>query len=269
MVKSGGTRRRSRRISERRGSQDNNSLSAAVIGGLSAALAWCYWSTITDLFGEWQRNDDYSAGQLVPFVAIFLVWRERKKLAECVIRPHWWAISIVLLALAARTYGLLFIFESAERYSLVLAIAGLVLMVAGRQVFRRVFWILLILFLMVPFPGRIHNMISGPLQSMASAGAAFVLEAFMRVSRQGVTIYIYDSRLVHASLPTRLHRLFRSLWPVLSCHQPHQHSNIYQSINKQSISSSSSILSIYRIGARTIGGGFSPGGVYSNNRNIT
>jgi exosortase len=77
-------------------------------------------------------------------------------------------------------------YESAERYSLVLTIAGLVLMVAGRQVFRRVLWILLILLLMVPLPGRVHNMISGPLQNMATTGAVFLMEAFgLRVSQQG------------------------------------------------------------------------------------
>lgn len=165
---------------------------ASVVSGLCAITVWSYWFTITDLFKEWQRNDDYSAGQLVPLVAIFLVWRERKKLAECVLKPCWWAIGLLMLAVAARAYGLLFMFESGERYSLVLTIAALVLMVGGWQVFRRVFWIWLILFLMVPFPGRIHNMISGPLQSMATTGAVFVLEAFIKVSRQGNIVTLND-----------------------------------------------------------------------------
>jgi len=167
---------------------DNRLRSLAVAVGLLAITVWSYWFTITDLFKEWQRDDDYSAGQLVPLVAIFLVWRERKKLAECVLKPCWLALGLLMLAVAARAYGLLFMFESGERYSLVLTIAALVLMVAGWQVFRSVFWILLILFLMVPFPGKIHNMISGPLQTMATTGAVFVLEAFVKVSQQGNVI---------------------------------------------------------------------------------
>ena len=158
-------------------------LSAAAV--LVVVTVWSYWFTIADLFKEWQGNDDYSAGQLVPLVALFLAFRERKKLARCKLRPCWWAIALLMLAQAARAYGLLFMFQSAERYSLVLTVAGLVLMVAGRQVFRGVFWIILILFLMVPFPGRVHNMISGPLQTMATTGAVFILEAFIRVSQQG------------------------------------------------------------------------------------
>jgi exosortase len=77
-------------------------------------------------------------------------------------------------------------FESASRYALVLGVAGLVLMVAGWQVFRRVLWIMLFLFLMVPLPGRVHNVISGPLQGLATSGSVFLLEAFgIRVSQQG------------------------------------------------------------------------------------
>jgi exosortase len=154
---------------------------------LIAVTFWSYWPTIVALFKDLQRNDDYSAGQLVPLVAIFLVWRERKKLRDCFLKPCWsGGIALLIMAQMGWAYGLLFMFESAERYSLVLTIAGLVLMVAGWKVFRRVIWILLILFLMAPLPGRIHNMISGPLQNVATTGAVFLMEAFgVRVSQQG------------------------------------------------------------------------------------
>ncbi len=162
---------------------------------LLAVAAWSYWPTMADLFKEWQGNQDYSAGQLVPLVAIFFVWVRRRQLKECVFRPCWWGgITLLIAAYAARMYGLLFIFESAQRYSLVLTVAGLVLMVAGWQVFRRVSWILLFLFLMVPLPGRIHNMISGPLQRLATSGSVFILEAFLpHVSQQGNVIMLKEN----------------------------------------------------------------------------
>jgi len=156
---------------------------------------WSYWGTIDDLFREWQRNEDYSAGQLVPLVAVFLVWRERKRLRQCRLGPCWWGLILLLLAQAGRFFGLLFVFESAERYSLALMIAGLTLTVAGWQVFRRSFWILSFLFLMVPFPGQIHNRLNGPLQSMSTRGAVFLLEAFgVRVSQQG-NVILLDGRI--------------------------------------------------------------------------
>jgi exosortase len=150
-----------------------------VIFFLLAMTIWAYWPTITGLIREWHRNKDYSAGQLVPLTALFLVWHDRKKLYDCSLSPSW-LLGIVLLFLAQiiRTFGLLFMYESAECYSLVLTIWALVLMVIGWQAFRKVFWILIFLFLMVPLPGRIHNMISGPLQNIATAGSVFLLETF-------------------------------------------------------------------------------------------
>jgi len=174
-------------VSGKKQMQDELLMLGSVTFVLIAVTFWSYWPILEILFEDWQQSDDYSAGQLVPMVAIFLVWRERKKLRDCLLKPHWsGGIALLIMAQMGRTYGLLFMFESAERYSLVLTIAGLVLMVAGWKVFRRLSWILLILFLMVPLPGRIHNMISGPLQNMATTGAVFLMEAFgVRVSQQG------------------------------------------------------------------------------------
>ncbi len=161
---------------------------------LLAVTLISYWPTIADLFKEWQRNDDYSAGQLVPLIALFLVWRERKTLSRCLLKPCWPAIALLILAQTARILGLLFMYESAERYSLVLTITATVLMVAGWQMFRSVSWILLFLFLMVPFPGRIHNLISGPLQRMSTTGSVFLLEAFgARVSQQGNVVILDEN----------------------------------------------------------------------------
>jgi exosortase len=177
------------------GHQTQEHLLRLIVGALVLLTAWSYWPTITVLFKEWQRDADYSAGQLVPLVALFLLWRERKTLGGCLLKPCWWGgAALLILALAGRTYGLLFMFESAERYSLVLTIAGLVLMVAGWQVFRRVLWILLFLFLMVPLPGRVHNLISGPLQRFATTGAVFLLEALgVRVSQQGNVVMLGEN----------------------------------------------------------------------------
>jgi len=173
--------------------QDSLLTLISVAVALITVTAWSYWPIVASILREWQRNDDYSAGQLVPLVALFLVWRERKTLGECVLRPCWCGIALLILAQLARIFGLLFMFQSIDQYSLGLTIAGLVLMVAGRQVFRRVSWILLFLFLMFPLPGRVHNMISGPLQTMATTGTVYILEAFITVSQQGNVVTLNDT----------------------------------------------------------------------------
>jgi exosortase len=161
---------------------------------LLIVLVASYWPTIVPLFKDWQGDDNYSVCQLVPLAALYLLWHDRKKLARCEVRPCWWGAIVILAAQAARAYGLVFLFESAERYSLVLTIIGLTLLVGGGQVFRQVFWILLFLFLMVPLPGRIHNMISGPLQGFATALAVATLELLgVTVVREGHTMLLNDS----------------------------------------------------------------------------
>ncbi|MCP4609781.1 MAG: exosortase/archaeosortase family protein [Planctomycetes bacterium] len=174
--------------------QNNLLRGGSITLALLAVTVLSYWSTIVDLLKEWQRNDDYSAGQLVPLIALFLVWRERKTLRRCLLKPFWPAIALLILAQTARIFGLLFMYESAERYSLVLTITGTVLMVAGWQIFRNVSWILLFLFLMVPFPGQIHNLISGPLQRISTTGSVFLLEVFgARVSQQGNVVTLSEN----------------------------------------------------------------------------
>jgi exosortase len=47
---------------------------------------------------------------------------------------------------------------------------------------------------MVPFPGRVHNLISGPLQRLATTGSVFLLEAFgVRVSQQGNVVMLDEN----------------------------------------------------------------------------
>ncbi|MDT8301694.1 MAG: exosortase/archaeosortase family protein [Sedimentisphaerales bacterium] len=162
---------------------------------LLAIIVWSYQRVILSLYKEWQKNPDYSIGLLVPFIAIFLLWYERKTLKKCQLRPSWlWGVILLILAQAARIVSLLFFYQSGQRYSLVLTIAGLVLMVCGWQVFRRVIWILLILFLMVPTPTRVQNLINGPLQNFATTASVFFLEAFgVEITQKGNIVMLNET----------------------------------------------------------------------------
>jgi len=162
---------------------------------LLVSLTWSYWPVITNLFNDWQTSDDYSAGQLVPLIALFLLWRERKLLRECPLVPCWTGgIALLLLAEAFRVYGFLSHHGSIERGTLVLMVAGLVLLVAGWRVLKAVKWILVFLFLMIPLPMIVHNRISGPLQTIATTGSVFLLEALgVTVSRQGNVIMLNET----------------------------------------------------------------------------
>ncbi len=162
---------------------------------LVAITIWSYGPTIASLARAWQRNEDYSACLIVPLIAAFLVWRERRAIEQCPLVPSWWGgIALLLLAEVGGIY--LFLAggqPSLERYLVVFAVAGLVLLIGGWSLFGRVLGILLFLFLMVPLPGRVHNLISLPLQSIATAGAVFLLEAFGTSVSQHGNVVVLDS----------------------------------------------------------------------------
>ncbi|MBP7051969.1 MAG: exosortase/archaeosortase family protein [Phycisphaerae bacterium] len=162
---------------------------------VACTTAWAHWSTIDILVNRWQWSMDYSAGQLVPLVALFFVWRERKTLTWHSMVPCWsGGLALVLLAQSLRLFALFFGIGSGDPYTLVLTIAGLLLMVAGREIFRRLLWVLLFLFLMVPLPTPVHNVIAGPLQRLATTGSVFLLEAFgTRVTQQGNVVMLGDN----------------------------------------------------------------------------
>ena len=160
-----------------------------IAGAVGLSLVWAFWPTVVGLWDDWRSDPNYSAGQLVPLAALYLLWGDRHKLRACRVAACWWGLGLLLLGQLAWFYGLVFLYGSAERYALVVTIAGLVLLVAGRQVFWRARWVLVFLLLMVPLPGRVHNLISGPLQQCATSATVFVLEVFgADPARQGNTL---------------------------------------------------------------------------------
>jgi exosortase len=147
------------------------------IPGLLAALAaWSYWPTIAELHAFCSENDDYSVGQLVPFVAGYLVYRRRRELAACTVRPSAWGLLLLAISQVLRFGGIYFAYASVERLSLVVLCGGLILFLAGWPVFRRLLWVQAFLLLTVPLPTRVHNLIALPLQDWATTLGGFGLE---------------------------------------------------------------------------------------------
>jgi len=144
---------------------------------LLIAFLWSYWPELTDLWRLWQRSDEYSSGLLVPFLAVYVLWTRRHDLAQCEIRPSvLWGLLAFLGAQAFRQFGLFFMYDSAERLSVVLSLGALVLLLFGRRVLGKVFTTLMFLFLMVPWPIGLQGAIAQPLQRWATSSAVFCLE---------------------------------------------------------------------------------------------
>lgn len=165
-----------------------------LISTLLGFFLWAYWPQISDLLKIWQRSDEYSAGFLVPFLAAYILWAKRHELMRIPIAICWWGLGLFVMAQAMRYFGLFFMYSSAERLSLVLTIASIVLFLFGWPIFRKVLPVLLFLLLMLPFPQSVHTAITLPLQSLATKTSIFFLELLgYTVSREGNIIRIADT----------------------------------------------------------------------------
>jgi exosortase len=154
-------------------------------------FTWSYWPGIVDLWNVWKRSDEYSSGLLVPFLAVYVLWSRRHKLTQVDIRPSTWGLLVFLAAQALRLFGLFFMYSSAERLSLAISIAALVLFLFGWQFFKKVSTVLLFLCLMLPWPNRVQAAVALPLQQWATSSAVFCLEmAGYEVIREGNIIHI-------------------------------------------------------------------------------
>ncbi|MHC4573525.1 MAG: exosortase [Planctomycetota bacterium] len=145
-------------------------------GLVFAAFLWSYRDTLLDLWRIWEESDEYSSGLLVPFAAGYVLWSRRRDIMHCRIKPSIWGLFAFLAAQAVRLFGLFFMYGSAERLSIVLSIAALVLLIFGSQLFRKVRTVLLFLCLMLPWPNRVQAAVTLPLQRWATSSAVFCLE---------------------------------------------------------------------------------------------
>jgi len=156
------------------------------------AFLWSYWPNVKYLWNLWQRSDEYSSGLLVPFLAVYILLSRGRDIAQCPLRPAvLWGLFAFILAQSTMLFGLFFMYGSAERLSIALSIAALVLLLFGWQLFRKISTVLLFLCLMLPWPNRIQAAVTLPLQRWATSSAVFCLETIgYEVVQEGNIIHI-------------------------------------------------------------------------------
>ncbi len=123
---------------------------AALAGAIVLAVGVAYRDVWPWLLSEWRDNPYYTHGVLVPLLSLFLVWRARDALA--LRAPSLLGYPVIALGLALLVAGLWYSAYWVAGFSLPVVIAGIVLALFGRAVFRRWLFPLLFLLLMVPLP---------------------------------------------------------------------------------------------------------------------
>ena len=164
------------------------------------ALAACFFMAFfpvwKGLVAAWSGSDDYSHGFFIVPIAVYIAWQKRDRLAQTPIRPSAWGLVFLVLALLMYIVGRLGEIATVSSVSMVLALAGVVLYLWGREFLKELAFPLFVLLFMIPVPGQIYSTLTIPLQLLVSQiSTAIAGFAGIPVFREGNVLFLPDRTL--------------------------------------------------------------------------
>lgn len=176
----------------------NQDLVPRIVAGLAvlAVGIWAYLPTLGDIVHAWETEPDYSHGYLVIPAALFFMWT-RRGTRPSVEAPGWLVgLSLVGISLMIRLFAAVYYFESIDGWSMLIWLAGVVALLFGNAMLLWALPSIAFLIFMIPLPFRIENMLSLPLQRIATKLSCWTLQLFGQPAiSEGNTILIGDHRL--------------------------------------------------------------------------
>ncbi|MGH9358200.1 MAG: exosortase A [Terriglobia bacterium] len=161
-----------------------------------ALLVYLYADILYKLALQWATDPNFSHGFFVPAFSAFVIWKNRKRLAAIKPKPSWTGLLIMAAGLALLIFGVLAAVLFLSRVSLIFLIAGIVIYFRGWKFFKGVLFPWAFLFLMIPPPTLIMNLVTIPLQFMASGLATgFLRFAGVPVLQNGNVIQLPNMAL--------------------------------------------------------------------------
>jgi exosortase len=157
---------------------------------------------------QWSWDGDYSHGFLIVPLAAWFAWERGPKLRRVEFSGSW--LGLIPLAMGTLTLliGRLGIELMNMRISFVFTLIGLVLLLLGWRAFRVLAFPLLFLFLMVPLPRSVVNIVAFPLQLIATDFAVNVLYLLeIPALREGNIIHLANTQLFVAEACSGLRSL--------------------------------------------------------------
>lgn len=143
---------------------------------IGAAFLWAFWPNLQVLWNVWQHDANYSAGQLVPFAAAYMLYLQRNHFRAA--RPSLSAIGILLFlaGMVLNLAGAHYLFASLSNLGIVVCANAAALLLLGWPVYRKVWYPMVFLLLMLPLPSRVHDAVMLPLQTLGAQVSATMLE---------------------------------------------------------------------------------------------
>jgi exosortase len=182
--------------------------------GAAAAVVWACWPTLVTFVRIWATNPQYSHGFLVVPFAAFLLWHRRALFTPQKRDRAWIGVVILLVGCLLKLVGGFFAFAWPDRISVLFLVAGCFGTLGGWAALRWAWPALAYLGFMVPLPGRVETLLSGPLQRFATVVSANVLQTLGFFAQPDGTVLILseaDLGIVEACSGLRMLLAFAAL----------------------------------------------------------
>lgn len=148
------------------------------------------------MIDDWNTNDNYSHGFLVPFITVYLIWNIRDKLSVTPIRPSYMGLYLLIGSLVFFIITNIGAELFTMRFSIIIVLLSGVYFLLGQDMLRMVYIPILYLIFMIPFPAIIWNKIAFPLKIFATAIAVNVIKIIqIPVYSEGNIIHLTNTSL--------------------------------------------------------------------------
>jgi len=166
---------------------------------VAVGLLVLYLPTYLDLYHTHWRSEHGAHGPIILLISAWLAWRERAAFAAADTRLPVVGWALLAIGLACYVLGRSQAFVQLEAGSQLPLLAGLVLALAGRGAFRRLWFPILFLVFLVPLPGSLLDAVLLPLKQLVSVVSEELLYgAGYPIARSGVVLQIGAYQLLIA-----------------------------------------------------------------------
>lgn len=162
----------------------------------SALITLSYFAIFKHLAWQWSWDEDVSHGFFVPPLAAYIAWQKRDEILGQEWKPNYLGVLVVLWGSVQLIIGSLGAELFLQRTSLLILLAGAVLLTGGFGVLKSCALPIFVLGFMIPLPKVVYGQLTLPLQLFASEVAEQILVLLgIPVLRDGNIIELATTKL--------------------------------------------------------------------------
>ncbi len=157
-----------------------------------------YAPVLADALQQWLHDEYQAHGLFIPPICLGLLWLQREQIRALKSRPSAWGLAPLAIGLLLRAGAWLLRVDTQflNMWSLVLVLAGSVLILHGRALWRLVAFPVLFLLTAGGIPDKVTQPVSALLQRVSSQGGALIMKALgLPIIQTGNLIEVPGCRL--------------------------------------------------------------------------